>query len=107
MTNRVRISYSVPLTEIPSELQRITNQTKDDLMRLVESINELNFTEDFTISSHKTKLCWEYAASIESRLADANQIAAGYTEIQESIAQPSADDSAFNQELLNEMETAE
>jgi len=82
MTNRVRISYSVPLADIPSEMQRVTKEVERDLELLVESVKELSFTEDFTPSTRRVKLCLEYATAIEARLADVEQIATGYLDLQ-------------------------
>ena len=86
MDNRVRISYSVPLTGIPSELQRVVQEAREDLMLLVEAAKGLNFMEDFAVSSHRVKMCLQHAAAIEARLADVDQISTGYLEIQNAAA---------------------
>ena len=86
MTNKVRISYTVPLTEVPIEAQGLSNRVRANCESVSEILNSIEFVKDFASSHEKLKTTALLLDKAQTMVLDALSIADGFVEIQNSIS---------------------
>ena len=86
MTNKVRISYTVPLTEVPLEAQGLSNRIHASCESASEILNSIEFVQDFAASHEKLKTTALLLDRAQTMVLDALSIVDGFVEIQNSIS---------------------
>ena len=108
MTNKVRISYTVPLTEVPVEAQGLTNRIRHNCESVNEILSSIEFVQDFEASHERLRTTALLLDKAQTMVLDALSIVDGFVEIQSSIstrqAQPeqATDDPTYSLEKATE-----
>lgn len=107
MTSKVRIAYTVPLTDVPKEVQILISRIQDTVLSISSTLEDINFVDDFAVSHGKLKNILLLQDKLQMTLEDSMVLSDGYLELQASIATTrNVDDINTTQELSPQSQEA-
>ena len=98
MSNKVRISYAVPILQVPEEIQKLVDRMRSTLVGINNTMEGIDFNENFELSFRQAQSLAISVDSLESNISDISMLAEGFLEIQSKLSE-GASESGPNQEV--------
>ena len=87
MSNKVRISYAVPILQVPEEIQKLVNRMRSTLAGVNATMEGINFNDNFEMSFRKAQSLAISVDSLESNISDIAMLAEGFLQIQNKLTE--------------------
>lgn len=100
MSNKVRISYAVPILQVPEEIQKLVDRMRSTLVGINNTMEGIDFNENFELSFRQAQSLAISVDSLESNISDISMLAEGFLEIQSKLSEAEgASEPSPNQEV--------
>ena len=86
MNNKVRISYAVPILQVPEEIQKLVDRMNSTLAGINATMENIDFNENFELSFRRAQSLAISVDSLDSNISDITLLAEGFLEIQNKLA---------------------
>ena len=88
MNNKVRITYTVSLADVPKETQALVDKLSKEAAEVGSILSGLDFTADFQLSHEKLKNVSLILDKAQTIALDTLSLSEGYREIQNRATSP-------------------
>ena len=102
MNNKVRISYAVPILQVPEEIQKLVDRMRSTLVGVNTTMEGIDFSDNFELSFRKAQSLAVSVDSLESNISDIAMLAEGFLEIQNKLTEGEPDPES-NQEVATDV----
>lgn len=102
MNNKVRISYAVPILQVPEEIQKLVDRMRSTLVGVNTTMEGIDFSDNFELSFRKAQSLAISVDSLESNISDIAMLAEGFLEIQNKLTEGEPDPES-NQEVATDV----
>ena len=103
MNNKVRISYAVPILQVPEEIQKLVDRMRSTLVGVNTTMEGIEFSDNFELSFRKAQSLAISVDSLESNISDIAMLAEGFLEIQNKLTEGEPEPES-NQEVATDVE---
>lgn len=84
--NKVRITYTVSLADVPKETQTLIDRLRKENQEISKLLSNMNFIEDFAISSEKLKSVTMLLDKAQTTALDVLNLSEGFIELQNRVS---------------------